>query len=120
VALNVEYSVLIYIGNRCKHILKLAAILQYLDIKYKTAIGLQKQVDEYVREFLFEYNPASVLLLHNRSALQPIIPVVGRFVYRDCLYKTQSWDAARKHGNKAYNKKRVADKHIFTVVQLQL
>jgi hypothetical protein len=80
VALNAEYNVLICIGNSCKHVLKPSAISQHLDIKHKTPLELQKQVDQYVREFPFAYDSASVLLPYNSLALQPIIPIVDGFV----------------------------------------
>jgi hypothetical protein len=79
VALNAKYNVLICISNSCKHVLKLTAISWHLDIKHKTPLELQKQLDQYIRESLFAYNSASVLLPYDGLALQPIIPIVDGF-----------------------------------------
>jgi hypothetical protein len=51
VALNVEYGVLICIGNGCHYALKPTAISRHLGDKHKTPIELRKQVDQYVKEF---------------------------------------------------------------------
>ena len=99
--------------------LKPTAISQHLDIKHKTFITLRKQVDQYVREFLFTYDHTSVWLPYDRSGPQPVIPVVDRFQYKKCLYKTRDCSNIRKHANQAYNKKRVANKDIFKAVRLQ-
>jgi Orsellinic acid/F9775 biosynthesis cluster protein D len=47
-------------GNKCKYTLKPTAISRHLRDKHNTLIKLQKQVDEYVKEFLFVYNYATV------------------------------------------------------------
>jgi hypothetical protein len=60
----------------CKYIVKPTMISYYLADKYKMAIKLQKEVEEYVREFPFIYNYTIVLLPSNGSALQPIIPTI--------------------------------------------
>jgi hypothetical protein len=119
VSLNVEYSVLICIGNGCRYALKPTAISRHLDIKHKTPIAVRKQVEQYIKEFPFVYDHASVPLPIDRSAPQPIIPIIDGFVCRDCPFKTQSRDAARKHSNKAHNKKRVADEEMYQLVRLQ-
>jgi hypothetical protein len=111
---------LICIGNRYKYILKLTAISRYLDIKYKTLIVLQKQVDRYIAEFLFAYNYTSVPVPSKRSAPQPIIPIVDRFVYKDCIFKSVNRSVIQQHANKAHNQKHKADKDIYWVVRLQL
>jgi hypothetical protein len=81
VALNIKYSILICVGKKYKYTLKLTAISQHLGDKYKTPIKLRKQVEQYVKGFLFAYSYIDVLLPVDRLALQPIIPVVDRFVY---------------------------------------
>jgi hypothetical protein len=87
--------------------------------KHKTPIELRKQVDQYVKDFPFVYDHATVLLPVDGLAPQPIIPIVDGFLCQDCLYKTQSRDAMKKHRNKAYSKKRVADEDLFQLVRLQ-
>ena len=60
-----------------------------------------------------------MLLPSDRSALQPIIPVVDGFACRECPYKTRDRSNIWKHGNQAYKKKRVADEEMFKVVRMQ-
>jgi hypothetical protein len=120
VALNAEYNVLICIdSNKCKYALKPTAISRHLRDKHKAPIEVQRLVDEYVKEFPFSYDHASVQLPADGLAPQPIIPIVNGFQCRECPFKTQSRDAMRKHGNKVHGKKRVADEDIFRVVRLQ-
>jgi hypothetical protein len=119
VALNVEYSVLICISGKCKHALKPTAISRHLRDKHRTAIELQKQVDQYVQEFPFAYDHLSVQLPADGLAPQPIIPIVDGFQCRDCPFKTQGRATIRQHANQSYNKKRVADEEICRVVRLQ-
>jgi hypothetical protein len=119
VALNVEYGVLICIGNGCKCALKPSAIPRHLAIKHKTAVELRKQVDQYVAAFPFEYDYKTVRLPQDGSAPQPVIPVVGGFACKDCPFKTRDRSTIRKHANKVHNRKRVADEDIFQAAQLQ-
>jgi hypothetical protein len=51
--------------------------------------------------------------------LQPIIPIVNKFVCQEYTFKSTNQDAIRKHVNKIYNKKRAVDKDILKVVRLQ-
>jgi hypothetical protein len=50
----------------------------HLRDKHKTPIELQRQVEQYMKEFLFAYSYASVALPLGRLAPQPIILVVDR------------------------------------------
>jgi hypothetical protein len=54
---------------QCKFVLKLTAILRHFSDRHKTAIKLQKQIDKYIKKFLFSYNYTTVILLLDRSAL---------------------------------------------------
>jgi hypothetical protein len=120
VVLNIEYSMLIYVDCKYQYILEPSTISRYLHDRYKTPIVLQKQVDQYIRVFLYIYNYTSIRLPTDRSALQPIISVVDRFVYREYLYKTYNYSNIRKYTNQVYSKKHIADEDIYRVVQLQL
>jgi hypothetical protein len=51
---------------------------QHLRDKYKTPIKLQRQVEQYMKEFPFAYSYASVALPLGGLAPQPIIPVVDK------------------------------------------
>jgi hypothetical protein len=76
-------------------------------------------VEQYVKEFPLAYNHATVPLPRDGLAPQPVVSIVDRFVCRECPFKTTSRDVMRKHANKAYDKKRVADEAIYKVVRLQ-
>ena len=71
-----------------------------MDIKHKTPIELRKWAGQYIRELPFAYDCASVLLPRGRSAPQPIIPIVDKFVYKDCPFKSVNQSVIRQHGNK--------------------
>jgi hypothetical protein len=101
--------------------LKPGAISRRLRDGCKVPIELQRQVDQYVEEFPFSYDYATVPLPADGSAPQPVIPIVNGFQCRDCsAFKSHSRDATRKHANKRHNKKRVADEEMFRAVRLQL
>lgn len=117
VGLNVEFSVLICM--QCKYAVTPTAISRHLGDKHKTPGPLRKQLDEYIQEFPVQYDHSSVPKPGNGSAPQPIIPVLGGHLCKECPYKTQSRDALKKHGNKAHNKKRVADEELYHIVHLQ-
>jgi hypothetical protein len=117
VELNIEFGVLICI--QCRYAVTPTAISRHLGDKHKTPVPLRKQLDEYIREFPFRYDHTSVPLPRNGTAPQPIIPVLGGHLCKECPYKTQSRGAIKKHGNKAHEKKRVADEELYQVVQLQ-
>jgi hypothetical protein len=90
-----------------------------LDIKHKTPIALQKQVEQYVTVFPFQYNHASIQLPQDRSTPQPIIPIADGFVCRDCLFKSVNQGVTQQHVNQVHRKKRVANKDIFKAARLQ-
>jgi hypothetical protein len=116
IVLNVKYNMLICM--QCKFVLKPTAISRHFSNRHKTAIKLRKQINEYIKEFLFLYDYTTVILSLDRSALQPIIAVLEGHLCQACLYKTQSRDAIKKHRNKEHSKKRVADEELYKVVQL--
>jgi orsellinic acid/F9775 biosynthesis protein OrsD len=119
VGLNVEFNVLICL--QCKYAVKPTTISRHFGDKHKTPIKLRKQLDEYVREFPFQYDHTSVRLPSNKSAPQPIIPVLDGHLCKDpdCQYMSRNRDVIRQHSNQAHNKKRDADEDLFESVQLQ-
>jgi hypothetical protein len=119
VVLNIEYDMLICIGNGCKYALKPSAISRHLSIKHKTPIVLRKQVDQYIRAFPCTYDYNTVVLPPDGSAPQPVIPIVDGFQCRECAFKTQDRSNIRKHANQVHGKKRKADEDICRVVRLQ-
>jgi hypothetical protein len=101
---------------QCKFALKPTAIPRHFSDRHKTAIKLQKQINKYIKEFLFSYDYTTVTLPSDRSAPQPVIAVLEGHLCQACLYKTQSRDVIKKHRNKEHSKKRVADKELYKVV----
>jgi hypothetical protein len=79
---------------------------------------LRKQEDQYMKEILFTDDHATVPLPNGRTAPQPLTPIVDMFAFRNCPFKSQSRNAARKHGNKAHNKS-VVNEDMFETVRLQ-
>jgi hypothetical protein len=96
--------------------LKPTAIPQHFSDRHKTVIKLQKQINEYIKKFLFLYNYTIVILPLDKSASQPVIAMLKGHLCQACLYKTQSRDAIKKHKNKKHNKKRVTDKELYKIV----
>jgi hypothetical protein len=88
--------------------------------RYKTPITVYKQIDQYIKVFLYIYNYKTVVLPPDRSALQPVIPIVDRFQYREYIFKIQDYSNIRKYANQVYSRKYKADKNISQAVQLQL
>lgn len=117
VALNMEFGVLICI--QCKFAVTPSAAVRHLRDRHKTDIKLRRQVEEYIQEFPFTYDHIAVTLPHDKSAPQPIIPVVSGVQCQECPFKSQSREMVKKHGNKTHNKRRVADEDLFHVVKLQ-
>lgn len=54
-ALNADYTVLICVNSKCKQTLEPSASPRHLRNKHKTAIELQKQVEQYVQGFPYTY-----------------------------------------------------------------
>jgi len=118
--LNAEFGVLLCLGNGCRKALRPVGIAEHLRKVHNEKPQVRKQVQEYINGFPFDYDHATVQLPADGLAPQPILPVVDRLQCKHCLlFKTRSRDAARKHSNKAHDKKRVADEDLFNAVKLQ-
>jgi hypothetical protein len=112
VVLNIEYGVLICIDSKCKRALAPSAISRHLGDRHKTPIEARRQLEQYVEQFPFAYDHASVPLPYDGSTPQPIIPILEGFQCRNCLFKTQGRPTMRQHANQVHGKKRVADEEI--------
>lgn len=117
VALNVGFKVLICL--QCKYVVAPTAISRHMSDRHKTPIALRKHLDEYIRGFPFEYDDTSVELPRDGSIPQPIIPVLGGGICKDCPFKSHSRPTIRQHCNQKHNKKRVPDEDMFEPVKLQ-
>jgi soluble cytochrome b562 len=119
IALNVEFHVLLCLGNGCRKAVSPAGIVEHLRKKHSTKPEIRKQVQGYIKEFPFTYDYSTVQLPVDRSAPQPIIPIMDGFQCKECPYKTRDRSNIRKHANQIHNKKRIADDEIFDSVRLQ-
>ena len=65
------------------------------------------------------YDHGSIPLLRDRSAPQPILPVLDVFACREWAYKTRNRANIPMHANQVHNKKRIADTEICQGVRLR-
>ena len=123
ITLNVEYSVLICIGNGCRCAVSPASISEHLRRKHHIKFELRQQVNRYIEGFPTHYDHSNVPLPRDGLEPQAIIKIVSGFQCKHCPieapFKTRSRDAIKKHGNKEHGKKRVADEELFDSVRLQ-
>src|SRR5271165_3171176 len=119
ITFNAEFYVFLCYTTGCQHALAPGSISRHLRDKHQVKTEVQKQADQYIEQWQWQYDFQSVPLPLDRSLPQPVLPVFNGFQCNDCNFKTQSRKVIRKHGNKEHNKKRVKDKEIFHAVQLQ-
>ena len=122
IQLNVEYNVLICMGNGCRCAVSPASISSHLRRNHHVTIELRRQVDRYIVDFPVQYDHSDVQLPHDGLAPQPIIKVVTGFECQHCQdkpFRSQNRKAIKEHGNKIHKKQRVADEDLLNIVQLQ-
>src|SRR5271156_1463625 len=119
ITFNTEFRVFLCHITGCQHALAPGSISRHLRDKHQVKREVQKQADQYIKQWQWQYDFQSVPLPLDRSLPQPVLPVFNGFQCHDCNFKTQSPKVMRKHGNKEHNKKRVKDQEIFYAVQLQ-
>jgi hypothetical protein len=86
VYLNVEFGVLVYLGNGCRKAVSPSAISEHLCKRHQTTPEIQKRVQEYIKEFPYMYNHSIVQLPKDGSALQPVIPIIDGFQCKHCTF----------------------------------
>jgi hypothetical protein len=86
--LNVDFYVIICNSASCQQALSLSATSCYLHDKHQVKIEHRKQLDEYLKQWQWQYDFRSVPLPLDRSLPQPVLPVINSFQCRDCVYKT--------------------------------
>ena len=119
VELNVDFQVLICLGDECRCAVSPGAIVRHMFLQHKTPIDLRRQLDQYIQEFLGSYDYATVQLPLDGSFPQANLEVVDGFQCKQCLFKTQDRSNIRKHANKEHGKQREKDQALFSVVRLQ-
>ncbi|KAK6591540.1 hypothetical protein H4I96_12312 [Botrytis cinerea] len=92
---------------------------RHLSDQHRVPIKLRKQLEEYIKEYPFQYDYTNIQLPSDSSAPQPIIPVLDGYKCQSCQFKTHGRDTARQHCNKVHNQKRMADEEMFQLVKLQ-
>lgn len=79
VQLNVDFQVLICMGDKCRCAVSPAAIVRHLQRHHNIPIELRTQVERYIQLFPSSYDHSSVQLPPDRSFPQPVIQVVDGF-----------------------------------------
>src|SRR5277367_5206510 len=117
--LNVEFYAIICSSASCRQALSPSATSCHLRDKHQVKIEHRKQLDEYLKQWQWQYDFRSVPLPLDGSLPQPVLPIIDGFQCRDCAYKTTNRDVMRQHSNREHKKKRVKDEEICRAVQLQ-
>lgn len=111
--LNVEFGVLVCLGAGCSRAVAPIAVSRHLQRKHYIPIDIRKQVDIYIRQFPHKYDFKTVILLIDRNALQPVVPIVDGFQCRHCRYNSRSCRTMKDHRNQQHSMKRVEDDELF-------
>jgi Orsellinic acid/F9775 biosynthesis cluster protein D len=120
IAVNVEYGVLICIGNGCNKAISPTGILDHMRKQgHPTTKASRKQMQAYAQAFPHRYDHASMPLPTDGLAPQPVIPIVDGLQCRQCTFRSTSRNWTRSHGNKAHSMKRAKDDVLFQRVRLQ-
>jgi hypothetical protein len=117
---NVEYRVLICIGNGCGKAVRPTGFLEHIRKKeHPITKEIRKQIQEYVRAFPYNYDHSTIELPIDGLALQPVILVVDGFQCRKCSFRSQNRKAIKVHGNQEHLLKRIADDELFQPIRMQ-
>src|SRR5271167_2575113 len=85
VQVNVEYKVLICLGNGCSRAVRPATFLRHArDWEHPMTKASRQQAQEYIAAFLYDYNHSTVALPPDGLAPQRVIPVADGFQCRKC------------------------------------
>ncbi|KAK6591595.1 hypothetical protein H4I96_12289 [Botrytis cinerea] len=103
----------------CQYAQRPIYLCRHLSDQHRVPIKLRKQLEEYIKEYPFQYDYTNIQLPSDSSAPQPIIPVLDGYKCQSCQFKTHGRDTARQHCNKVHNQKRMADEEMFQLVKLQ-
>lgn len=117
--LNVEFRVLVCLGNGCRKAVSARGFVEHLRKIHKEKPPIRKKVYEYTEGFPHDYDYSNIQLPNDGLLPQPVIPIVDGFQCKDCGFKTQDHSNIRKHGNKVHNKKRIPNNELFQAVRLQ-
>ncbi|KAK6591640.1 hypothetical protein H4I95_12110 [Botrytis cinerea] len=104
---------------KCQYAQRPIYLCRHLSDQHRVPIKLRKQLEEYIKEYPFQYDYTNIQLPSDSSAPQPIIPVLDGYKCQSCQFKTHGRDTARQHCNKVHNQKRMADEEMFQLVKLQ-
>jgi hypothetical protein len=117
--LNVEFGVLVCLGSGCCKAVSAKDLVEHLYKYHNKKPQVRKQVKEYVKAFLHEYNYKTIIVPIDRNTPQTNISVVDGFRYQHCRYSTKNWRTMKDHRNKQHSIKRVEDNELFQPVRLQ-
>lgn len=116
---NVEFHILLCHDTDCQYALTPGSTSRHLRDKHHVKIEVQRQADQYIKQWPWQYDFRSVPLPLDQSLPQPVLPVLNGFQCTKCNFKSQSRKVLRTHGSKQHNQKGLKDEQIFMAVQLQ-
>jgi len=86
--LNVDFQVLVYLGEECQCAVSPGVIVQYLQRYYQTRKELRQVLEQYIQRFSSLYNYLTVQLLLDRSSPQSGLQIIDRFQCKQCEFKS--------------------------------
>ena len=101
--LNAKYKVLVCLGSGCSKAVSPTAFSEHMRTKHTTSPEVRKQVREYTNRFPYKYDYKTVPLPPDRSAPQPVIPIVNGFQCKECKFLTKDRSNIWKHANKVHD-----------------
>ena len=116
--INADFYILTCHSPSCQQAINPNAISRHLREKHHAKVELQRQADQYLKQWQWQYDFRSVPLPLDGYLPQPVLPIIKGFQCQDCDFKTQNRQAMRKHSNKEHSKKGLKDKQVFRAVQL--
>ena len=66
--LNIEFGVLVCLGSGCRKAVSAKGLVEHLRKYHNEKPQVRKQVKEYVKAFLHEYNYKTIIVLIDRNA----------------------------------------------------
>ena len=117
--INADFQVLVCSAPKCQHALSPGSISRHLRDQHHAKREVQKQAEEYIKQWQWLYDFASVPLPPDGSRPQPVLPTLDGFQCQACLFKSCNRKAVREHINQAHDQKRFQDKERIRDVQLQ-
>jgi len=88
IILNVEFHIFLYYTPGCQHALAPGSISRHLRDKHQVKREVQKQADQYFKQWQWQHDFCSVPLPLDGSLPQRVLPVFNGFQCYDYNFKT--------------------------------